>query len=138
MLLRTSLLVVCQKKKKKKPASDFFGTPSPHIGTFKLQTFRDANMPLHTQSHVSSHVWCTRSHAHILCKGPHFAAQHSGKESTSQGSSCRRLGFNPQSGRSPEGGDGNPLLNSCLENSTDRATWRAAVLGGCKELDTTE
>ena len=31
------------------------------------------------------------------------------------------------SGRSPGGGNGNPLQYSCLENSMDRGAWRAAV-----------
>ena len=34
----------------------------------------------------------------------------------------------PMSGRSPGGGNGNPLQHSCLENSMDRRTWRATVL----------
>ena len=29
----------------------------------------------------------------------------------------------PESGRSPGGGNGNPLQYSCLENSMDRGTW---------------
>ena len=29
----------------------------------------------------------------------------------------------PGSGRSPGGGHGNPLQDSCLENPTDRGTW---------------
>ena len=33
----------------------------------------------------------------------------------------------PGSGRSPGGGDGNPLQYSCLENTTDRSTWWATV-----------
>ena len=33
----------------------------------------------------------------------------------------------PGSGRSPGLGNGNPLQNSCLENSTDRGAWWAAV-----------
>ena len=33
----------------------------------------------------------------------------------------------PGSGRSPEGGHGNPLRYSCLESPMDRAAWRAAV-----------
>ena len=41
----------------------------------------------------------------------------------------------PGSGRSPEGGKGNPLQYSCLENSMDRGTWGPR---GCKELDTTK
>ena len=35
----------------------------------------------------------------------------------------------PRSGRSPEGGHGNPLQYSCLENSMDRGAWRATVHG---------
>ena len=34
----------------------------------------------------------------------------------------------PMSGRSPGGGNGNPLQYSCLENSMDRRTWQATVL----------
>ena len=35
-------------------------------------------------------------------------------------------------GRSPGGGDGNPLQYSCLENPMDRGAWRAAVHGVTK------
>ena len=41
-------------------------------------------------------------------------------------------------GRSPGGGNGNPLQYSCLENSTDRGTWRATVHRVAKELYMTE
>ena len=40
-------------------------------------------------------------------------------------------------GRSPGEGNGNPLQNSCLENSMDRGDWWATVLGS-QESDTTE
>ena len=43
----------------------------------------------------------------------------------------------PGSGRSPEGGKGNPLQYSCLENSMDRRAWRATVHEVSKEWDTT-
>ena len=33
----------------------------------------------------------------------------------------------PGSGRSPGGGNGNPLLYSCLENPTNRGAWQATV-----------
>ena len=33
----------------------------------------------------------------------------------------------PGSGRSPGGGQGNPLQCSCLENAMDRGDWRATV-----------
>ena len=34
--------------------------------------------------------------------------------------------------RSPRGGNGNPLQDSCLENSMDRGTWQAMVHGVAK------
>ena len=50
----------------------------------------------------------------------------SGKESTCQ---CRRHKRHkiPGSERSPEGGHGNPLQYSCLENPMDRGAWRTTV-----------
>ena len=36
-------------------------------------------------------------------------------------------GSTPGSGRSPGGGNGNPLQYSCLENPMDRGAWRATV-----------
>ena len=44
----------------------------------------------------------------------------------------------PGSGRSPGGGDGDPLQYSCLENPIDREVWWATVYGVTKELDMTE
>ena len=38
----------------------------------------------------------------------------------------------PESGRSPEVGNGNPLQHSCLENSMGRGAWWAAVHGATK------
>ena len=38
----------------------------------------------------------------------------------------------PGLGRSPGGGNGNPLQYSCLENPLDRGAWRAAVHGATK------
>ena len=40
---------------------------------------------------------------------------------------CRKAGLITGSGRSPGGGNGNPLQNSCLENSMDRGDWWAAI-----------
>ena len=50
----------------------------------------------------------------------------SGKESACQAGD---QGSSPGSGRSPGGGDGNPLQYSCLENPMDRETWWATVHG---------
>ena len=41
-------------------------------------------------------------------------------------------------GRSPGGGNGNPLHYSCLENPMDRGAWWATVHGVPKELDRTQ
>ena len=42
------------------------------------------------------------------------------------------VGWIPGSGRSPGGGNGNPLQYSCLENPVDRGAWRAIVRGAAK------
>ena len=39
----------------------------------------------------------------------------------------RDMGLIPGSGRSPGGGNGNPLQYSCLENSKDRGTWLQSI-----------
>ena len=41
----------------------------------------------------------------------------------------RGVGLIPGLGRSPEGGNGNPLQYSCLENSVGRGAWQAPVDG---------
>ena len=42
------------------------------------------------------------------------------------------MDLTPESGRSPGGGNGNPLQYSCLENTIDRGAWWAAVHGVTK------
>ena len=45
----------------------------------------------------------------------------------------------PGSGRSPGGGNGNPLKYSCLKNPMNRGASQAMVQrDGCKEMDTTK
>ena len=45
---------------------------------------------------------------------------------------ARDVGWTPGSERSPGGGNGNPLLYSCLENPMDRGTWQATFYGAAK------
>ena len=54
------------------------------------------------------------------------------KNPPANGGDKRNRGSVPGSGRSPGGGNGNPLQYSCLENSIDRGAWRAAVHGVAK------
>ena len=44
----------------------------------------------------------------------------------------RDLGSIPGSGRSPGGGNDNPLQYSCLENLIDREAWQTTVHGVAK------
>ena len=53
-----------------------------------------------------------------------IAGGSDGKESTCNAGD---LGSIPGLGRSPGGGNGNPLQYSCLENPMDRGTWRTIV-----------
>ena len=61
-----------------------------------------------------------------------------GKESTCNAGVClQQSGTGDQgsisgSGRSPGGGNGNPLQYSCLENPMDRGAWWATVHGVAK------
>ena len=55
-----------------------------------------------------------------------------GKESVCNVGDAGDAGSTPGSGRSSGVGNGNPLQYSCLENSTDRGAWQAAVPGVAK------
>ena len=58
-----------------------------------------------------------------------------GKESTCN---VGDLGSIPGLGRSPGGGHGNRLQNSCMDNPHGQRSLVGSVHGGCKELDRTE
>ena len=49
--------------------------------------------------------------------------------SISKERTLRDAGSIPESGRSPGGGNGNPLQCSCLEKNMDRGAWWATVYG---------
>ena len=51
--------------------------------------------------------------------------------------SAGNTGLIPGSGRSPGGGNGNPLQYSCLGSPMDRGVWWAEVHGVAKESDMT-
>ena len=49
------------------------------------------------------------------------------KELPANAGDSRGVGSVPGLGRSPGEGNGNPLQDSCLENPTDRAAWKATA-----------
>ena len=59
------------------------------------------------------------------------------KKFTCQCRRWKRLRFDPWVRKIPEGGNGNPLQYSCLENPVDRGNWQATV-HGVAESDTNE
>ena len=50
-----------------------------------------------------------------------------GKKSSCIAGDTEDVSLDPESGRSPGGGNGNPLQYSCLENPMDRGAWQAIV-----------
>ena len=67
----------------------------------------------HTHTHIYTYVGFP---VDIVVKNPPANAGHAGDS-----------GLIPGSGRSPGGGNGNPLQYSCLENPMDRGAWRPTV-----------
>ena len=61
--------------------------------------------------------------------GVGFPGGSVGKNLPENADDARDMGSIPESGRSSEEGNGNPLQYSCLENPTDRGTWQATVHG---------
>ena len=60
---------------------------------------------------------------------PFFKGFPGGSGSKESASNAGDLGSIPVSGRSPGGGHGNQLQDSCLENPVDKGAWWAAVPG---------
>ena len=58
------------------------------------------------------------------------------KNLTAYAGDIRDTGLIPELGRSPGGGHGNPLQDSCLEKVMDREARWAIIHGGHKESDT--
>ena len=51
---------------------------------------------------------------------------------TANAGDAMNVGSIPGSGKSPGGGNGNPLQYSCLKHSMDRGAWLATVHGAAK------
>ena len=56
-----------------------------------------------------------------------FPSSSNGKESACNAGNTGDAGSIPGSGRSPGGGNVNPLQYSCMQNLMDREAWQATV-----------
>ena len=75
-----------------------------------------------------------KKNKHLIMSQPTFIKQRIAiinDSSVGKESACNAgdLGSIPRSGRSPGGGNGNPLQYSCLENPMNRGAWQATVYG---------
>ena len=77
----------------------------------------------------------TNKYLRLAKKYKTFPSSSDGKTPTCN---ARDLGSIPQSGRSPEEGNGNALQYSCLENPHGQRILAGYSPWGCKESDTTK
>ena len=92
--------------------------------------------------------WCMNMDAQVSVRGSLFTLKYTPRRGTAESHGPSRLprwqrgknpppsvgdagdpGSVPGAGRPPGGGDGSPLQDCCLENSTGRGAWWAAVHG---------
>ena len=64
-----------------------------------------------------------------LWPGPGFLGGSAVKNPSANKGDAVDMGLIPGLGRSPGGGNGNPLQYYCLESSMDRGAWQATVNG---------
>ena len=76
-------------------------------------------------------------HASVIWKLTGLPRWLSGKESAFNAGNTDDASLIPGSGRSPGGGNSNPLQYSCLDNSMDRGPQRV-IVHGVEESDTAE
>ena len=88
---------------------------------------------IYTHTHTYIHTWSSALQE-ILYLLSHYSVAQMMNLPANAGNEASITG----SGRSPGGGNGNPLQYSCLGNPLDRGTWWATVHGVPKELDMTE
>ena len=65
-------------------------------------------------------------------RGQHTQGFRGGSVVKNRLPNARDMGSIPGSGRSPGGGNDNPLQYSCLENSMERGAWRVTAHGVTK------
>ena len=85
-----------------------------------------------TQEAFNVHLNKNRAHLRRATATMHLPRWRSGNQpacNAGDAGDAGDAGSIPRSGRSPGGGNGNPLQHSQLENTMDRGAWQAAVHG---------
>ena len=96
------------------------------ILTFNLSVLNFRSYPRETYSHL---IILDKLDKFYVKLG--FSGGSDGKESACNAGDLSSV---PGLGRSPGGGQSNPLQYSCLENSMDRGAWQTTVHGVIKSL----
>ena len=76
-------------------------------------------------SRQSTLASCNKDYPHVILRAPQVAPVV--KNLPANAGDVRDADSIPGSGKSPGGGNGNPLRYSCLENPMDRGAWWATV-----------
>ena len=95
---------------------------SPFINSSRFSLYLKENWFFWKEVHILYQFYFTRA-----SKSEGFPGGASRKNLPASGGDIRDKDLIPGSGRSPEGGHGNPLENSCLKNPMDRGVWQATV-----------
>ena len=110
------------------PAPVFLG-PAVPVGQQPQLTYNNNENCITKSSNIWHRAECYTHFISVMRVGLHFPDSSSSKESTCN---TEDEGLIPGSGRSPGGGNGNPLQYSWLENPMDRGAWWAIVHGVAK------
>ena len=85
---------------------------------------------VHACEHTHTHKLLLQLHSPIL----YFSSLPGGSVVKNLPANTGDVGLIPRSGRSPEGGNGNPPQYSCLGNPRDRGAWSGYHPWGCKRV----
>ena len=102
---------------------------SRHSFTHRFLKYQFLNKHLHSQLHRFLEFWKVDDLAIVLFFYLWLIAFPGGSDGKESAGNTGDPGSIPESGRSPGEGNGNPLQNSCLENSMDKGAWMARVHG---------
>ena len=106
------------------PRKAALGQPRRGIGSSRLGAIAWLRCCSHLSCHQDKPVSGT-----LWAPDLGFTGASVSKESACSTAEAGDVGSIPGSGRSPRGGNGNPLQHSCLENPMDRGAWWAIVHG---------